>query len=158
MSTKIKLEFPYSELWKFGYLNTNSENRKTLTLYNSQNDRSSCQYARYLISVKLGRFLNEDEEVDHIDNDKTNDDLSNLQVLSRQENREKQIKLKGRTMIEFECPICEVVTSKERRFTPIINPSKRVLTCSRKCGRKASKIKDIVDPIRIIREWVNFKQ
>ena len=85
MSTLIDLEYPYNEIWKKGYLNTNKENRKTLTLYNSHGDRSSTQYARYLLAVSLGRFLTEQEHVDHIDNDKTNDSLENLRVVSIKE-------------------------------------------------------------------------
>ena len=67
-------------------MNINSEGRKTLSLYNSHEDRSSTQYARYLISVHIGRFLEPSEHVDHIDNDKKNDDMSNLQVLTLAEN------------------------------------------------------------------------
>ena len=56
-STKIDLEYPYNTKWKYGYLNINSEGRRTLTLYNSPSDRSSTQYARYLLAVSLGSFL-----------------------------------------------------------------------------------------------------
>ena len=41
------------------------------------------------MSVKLGRMLEAWEEVDHIDNDKTNDSLDNLQILCGEENRKK---------------------------------------------------------------------
>ena len=36
--------------------------------------------------VKLGRYLQPGEEVDHIDNDKTNDSIDNLQILTGEEN------------------------------------------------------------------------
>lgn len=75
---KIDLKYPYSEKWKFGYIVTNSENRKTLILYNNCSDRTSTQYARYLLTIKLKRFLTEEETVDHIDGDKINDSLNNL--------------------------------------------------------------------------------
>ena len=85
-NAEIKLEYPYSEIWKKGYIVVNPEGRRTLILFNSSDDRTSTQYARYLLAVKLGRFLNDDEQVDHKDNDKTNDALGNLQILSKQEN------------------------------------------------------------------------
>lgn len=39
-------------------------------------------YSRYLMCVKEGRILSKNEEVDHIDNNKTNDDPSNLQIIT----------------------------------------------------------------------------
>ena len=90
--TKITLEEPYASVWRRGYLVTNSENRRTLILYNSSTDRSSCQYARYLLAVKIGRFLTAAEEADHIDGDKTNDSVANLQVLSKAANIRKSAK------------------------------------------------------------------
>ena len=38
----------------------------------------------------LGRLLEDWETVDHIDNDETNDEISNLQILSLQDNILKQ--------------------------------------------------------------------
>lgn len=85
----MKLEYPYSTKWKKGYIVTNPEGRKTVILYNSQKDRTSTSYARYIMSVHLGRFLTPSEHVDHIDEDKTNDDIDNLQLLTQTENSKK---------------------------------------------------------------------
>ena len=41
---------------------------------------------RYLLAVKLGRYLTDEEQVDHIDDDKTNDNIDNLQILTVKEN------------------------------------------------------------------------
>ena len=41
------------------------------------------------MEIRLGRRLNSDETVDHIDNDKTNDSPENLQVLSLKDNARK---------------------------------------------------------------------
>jgi hypothetical protein len=46
-------------------------------------------YARYLLECKLGRKLTALEQADHIDNDKLNDELDNLAVLSQEENHAK---------------------------------------------------------------------
>lgn len=46
-------------------------------------------FARFLMEQSLGRHLGEDEEVDHINDDCTDDRLENLQVLSKQAHREK---------------------------------------------------------------------
>lgn len=51
--------------------------------------KKSIQYARLLLELKLGRSLNSNETVDHIDFDPRNNSLENLQLLTRQENARK---------------------------------------------------------------------
>lgn len=46
-------------------------------------------YPKALMEIKLKRRLLDNETVDHIDEDKTNNDIDNLQVLTRRENIEK---------------------------------------------------------------------
>ena len=88
--TKIELSPPFSLDWRFGYLVTNSENRKSVILYSSSCKRTTVSYARYLLSCREGRYLKPEEEADHINNDKTDDQISNLQILSKLENIRKQ--------------------------------------------------------------------
>ena len=155
LSTKITLEYPYNQDWKTGYLNINSDGRATLTLYNSPSDRSSTQYARYLLAVKLNRYLTSDEEVDHIDNDKSNDCIDNLQLLSSKENRDKMSHNKGISMVEYCCPVCGKLFSIEKRNPPLIVKSKKAATCSRTCGGKL-KSKNTNTPVIFIREWKKY--
>lgn len=132
---KIKLEYPYNTRWKYGYLATNKEGRPTLTLYNNSKDRSATQYARYLLSVKLGRFLTKNETVDHIDGDKTNNALSNLQILSSADNTRKSHKKEDYVLI---CPVCKKAFVRKR--TQVSGKQKKIkikngeLCCSRHCG------------------------
>lgn len=129
---KINLEYPYNEIWDKGYIVTNPENRKTLILYNSKNDRSSTQYARYLLAVKLGRFLKEDETVDHLDGDKTNNSIDNLQVLSLADNNRKSFK---KPDVIMKCPICGKTFTRTR--SQLRGRLKKALAnevcCSRAC-------------------------
>lgn len=66
--------------------------------------RTTITKAKYLMSLKYGRILTKDEEVDHIDGDKLNDDISNLQVLTIKEHKEKSAnelrKLRPRYLLE----------------------------------------------------------
>lgn len=132
-TTKIKLEEPYKSDWRFGYLVTNRENRKTLILYNSQKDRSSTQYARYLLAVSLGRYLNDEEEVDHIDGDVTNNNLNNLQILSKWENVYKSNKLPD---VHLQCPVCAVKFTRSRKSLrgKLERAANNLICCSRSCG------------------------
>ena len=86
---KITVEPPFAGIWKHAYLVTNRENRNMVCLVNDSKDRTTIALARYRMAIKLGRMLRDDEQVDHIDNDKTNDDIENLQILSPEENRAK---------------------------------------------------------------------
>lgn len=86
---KFVLEKPFSDDWKHGYLQKNREGRNIVCLVNTRKERTTIAYARYLMSVKLGRYLAKEETVDHIDNDKTNDSTDNLQLLSSLQNIQK---------------------------------------------------------------------
>lgn len=86
---KIKVESPFDKDWKYAYIVSNRENRKMVCLFNAINKRTTISYARYLMSVKLGRILDKNEQVDHIDNNKTNDSIDNLQLMKPEENRQK---------------------------------------------------------------------
>ena len=119
--TKIKLEWTYSDRWRAGYLIINRDDRRTLILYNSPKERSSTQYARYLLAVSLGRFLEDDEQVDHIDDDKTNDDISNLAVISQEGNLKKaglakRKNVHGTLTISVHCK-CSLCLECKREYT-----------------------------------------
>lgn len=86
----IELQEPFKSLWSKGYLRVEATGRKYLSLYNAVGDQTSISYARYLMCVHLGYILAPDLEVDHRDDDCTNDDINNLQVLTAQENLLKQ--------------------------------------------------------------------
>ena len=92
----IEILPPYDTDYNKAYLVT-SQGRNSVCLYNSETKkRHTVSYARYLMSTHLGRFLDKDEHVDHIDNDKSNDVITNLQILSQLENNRKQARLRGK--------------------------------------------------------------
>lgn len=134
MSTRFDLEYPYDSKWKWGYIATNGENRKHVTLYGGENKRSVTSYARYLVATSLGRFLESWEQVDHIDHDKTNDVLENLQILTVTENNRKDAKRKGRLVAEIKCPQCNTIFVRRKGNTQAIECNKgKVTCCSRDC-------------------------
>lgn len=131
---KIELQYPYTEDWKYGYLQINPEGRRTVILYSSRNKRSSTQYARYLLAVKEGRYLTEWEEADHIDEDFTNDDISNLQILSIDDHRSKSIKNGAKkSYIEFTCVCCGHLFLRRKHQV-----TKATKYCSRECSWKSN--------------------
>lgn len=102
--------------------------------------RTSVSYARYLMSVKLGRFLLPTEQVDHIDDDKQNDDVSNLQILTNIENVSKECKHRkqsiGTLMVRLKCPVCGREFIRRKGLTHLTKNRGNVTTCSRNCRSK----------------------
>lgn len=89
--TKIEIDPLFTDKWDSAYVVYHKkENRRYVILRNSKTDkRTTMQHARYLMCVKLGRLLDANEQVDHIDGDKMNDSPDNLQVLTRDEHSRK---------------------------------------------------------------------
>ena len=130
---KIDLQFPYSKDFKAGYLNINKEPRRVILLVRHDNTKTSVSYARYLFACHLGHYINDFFEVDHIDDNKMNDNVSNYQLLSKKQNNDKKPKA---LKLDFICPICgkNFQLAKNRSYKKE-NPA-----CSRACGGKKSHI------------------
>lgn len=127
---RIELESPYKELYSKGYLRADKSGRKRLDLVNDKYDRTTVSYARYLLSVKEGRLLEEHEEVDHINNDSSDDRLENLQVLSKEEYKAKTLKHRpARKKVSLVCPQCN------KEFDRWANQlyGRDFVTCSNSC-------------------------
>jgi hypothetical protein len=79
--------------------------RKFVVIVYEDGTRTTQQYARFLMERDLGRKLTDDEEVDHIDRDHTNDDIFNLRVVSKEQHKlDDQKRL---IPVEWKCPLCE---------------------------------------------------
>lgn len=146
MTSRIELDLPYSRDWDCGYLQVNREGRCHVYLYkrrygDSRERRSTVQYARYLVSVKYGRYLTKEETVDHIDGVKTNNSLENLQVLTSSEDTKKYTYNLRTSLVEIICPVCDTLFSRRRGLTQLV-PSKvdTVCCCSKQCANKLKKI------------------
>lgn len=123
----LQAQFPY-EKYKLYVVHHKKMNRKMACLVNPsiRNDRKTISYARYVMSVFLGRELTKEETVDHIDEDKTNDSLENLRILSRLDNQKSYVE--NRRVIKT-CPVCAKKFSigKKSRLEASFN------TCSNSC-------------------------
>lgn len=136
---KIELQEPFKSLWLKGYIVTNKELRNHVCLFNSSTDRTTISLARYKMCCKLGYILEDYYEVDHIDNDKTNDNIENLQVLTKEQNRAKETERYNRYEKVFHdqiCPACNKefkVSSKIYNGRIKLNKDHRFF-CSSKCS------------------------
>lgn len=127
---QIELSEPFKSLYRKGYLRESLDGRRRVDLYNSSTDRTTVSYARYLLSVKYGRVLSSEEEADHVDTDSLNDELENLQVLTKADHVNKTaLENFGKQFVSLVCPQCGITFSREKRFIRTENPK-----CSRRCN------------------------
>jgi hypothetical protein len=150
---KIELKFPFSEQWEYGYLVNGNDGRRRVLLYKNGKQDFGLSYAKYLKSIELGRILSPAEEVDHKDEDKTNDDPNNLQVLTKTENIRKSHEHRTRTK-EEEGFYTEITCANPNCTNLIkLTPGKlkdrdnqRGCACSRECAASLKVAAGIVPP------------
>lgn len=100
------------------------------------NKRVTKSWPRYLMEQYLGRELRPEETVDHIDNDFTNDSLSNLQILTLKDNVKKQHNTrKEEVYVAVVCKNCGKLFNRRKKLIEYnINVLKKDGPyCSHKC-------------------------
>jgi HNH endonuclease len=131
---------PYDGYKVYGPYLHKKEGRRMIVLVSGIH-RTSTSYARYLMSMKLGRLLDPLEEVDHKDDNKLNDDINNLQILNHQQNSSKN---RSPTMITLVCPWCNNEFERERRQV-LHKPRKYPACCSRSCAGKYQRKMELLE-------------
>lgn len=117
------------------------DGRKHVVIVHDDGRKQTKSYPRLLMEQYLGRELLPEETVDHINNDKTDDRIENLQLLSRIENSCKQAEQFPRKTYTFICPNCGVTTTKF--LNNVLGNKKKDRKgpfCSRSCAGKATHI------------------
>lgn len=90
---------------------------------------------RIVMEAHLGRLLTKDEVVHHINGNKKDNRIENLEVMNSREHLSRHGKCQGKTMVELKCPQCKKIFIKEKRksFLIIITESS---FCSKSCSAK----------------------
>lgn len=86
----IKTQYPWSQWYNkcHVYLD-NRSNRRMVYLSSNNGKKQTTTFARYLYAVHLGEMIPDHLEVDHINNDYTDDRVDNFQLLTHEENKKK---------------------------------------------------------------------
>lgn len=155
---RIVLDEPFKSMYSSGYLNLCDDGRRRVQLTDPTGVVvSSVSYARYLMSVKMGALVPDHLEVDHIDDNKTNDSINNLQLLTPEQNQLKQnynYVMNTQVTYGYHCAHCSVafiLTAQEvahRQAQGTILPF-----CSRSCGaayHASSRNKVSIENIRTL--------
>lgn len=90
---------------------------------------------RIVMENHLGRLLTKDEVVHHINGNRKDNRLENLQLMNNKEHNRFHGS-KGISMVKIKCPICNKVFDREKRRTHLINKKRIGTFCSKSCGAK----------------------
>lgn len=135
---KIELEEPYKSMYASASVHANADGRKLIALIKPDGKGTVTSYARYLYGVKLGHLVPDDLEVDHINDDKTDDRIENLQLLTPEQNRLKQqyhYIEHEQVCYGFECTYCETrFLLTERQVKMRLAQNVENAFCSRACS------------------------
>lgn len=69
----------------YGPYKSKKDKRSRIVIRWPDKSLTCISYPKYLMELHLGRYLNDDETIDHIDGNVENNDLSNFQILDRLE-------------------------------------------------------------------------
>jgi hypothetical protein len=129
---KIELSEYFKSLgFKTGYLVKDKKGRMDIHLIKELKrggKRKCIAYAKYLWMSFNKKDVPEGYQVDHINNDFTDDRIENLQILSQLDNIQKS--KKEAEMVSLVCPVCGKTFKMPKRNMPFKNNP----TCSRRCG------------------------
>jgi hypothetical protein len=119
---------------------------------------------RVVLENHLGRILDDDEVVHHLDGDKKNNCIHNLEVMTNREHARLHQLDHGRKMVELRCPNCFLIFERGHNNTHLTKKS-RYTCCSNRCrGQLSRRIQlhgitdDVQDAIsvNVQKEFIRF--
>lgn len=137
---KIQNEHPFTEYTCYKNFHKKMGRWQVCLVSADRTTRKTILYSKFVMSITLGRQLEKHEEVDHIDGDKTNDDITNLEVVTRKENVKRYNLKNPAKTVKLTCPQCAVSFTIKYKNSHLAPYSKKVRNfCSRSCGAKFNK-------------------
>ena len=125
---KIGVSEYYKSKVRAAYVVTNPEPRRVCVLVYHDGSKHSMSYAKYLYTSFYQCDIPEGEQIDHINGDKMDDRIENLQKISKEYNLLKD--KEGKKMVELICPVCgQKFLFPQRNLSTHPEPC-----CSRHCG------------------------
>lgn len=124
----------------YGPYSNSKDGRLRCILVHPNGYKQTVSYPKYLMEVHLGRYLEENETIDHIDGNFLNNDFLNLRVINRKQHAYED-SYKNENVI-VNCSYCGKEFEINGRFLHNRNRRDRYLSgyfCSKKCSGKYGK-------------------
>ena len=133
------------EGYKIGKSYLGSDGRYRIYLTSPDGDRRVMSYPKYLMEVHIGRYLTDEETVDHIDYNPKNNDISNLRIVKRSTHASEDAK--RLVLQEFTCPYCgnKFTLTPKQLHNRLMNQKRKGREdmtgpyCSKSCASKATR-------------------
>ena len=143
---------------------TRKDGRQHIVVVYPDGTKRTVSYPKYLVEMYLNRYLDEDETVDHINGDVSDNSKENLQVIKRSDHVSLDVKRYKEK--SFRCPLCntEFKLSGRYLYGAILNRrrGKAGPFCSRSCAGSYSKGIQMgekpIEIIEILPEYTTNKQ
>jgi hypothetical protein len=94
---------------------------------------------RLIVENNLNRLLNDEEEVHHINHNRKDNRIENLQVMTKQEHSNLHSLEKSRECCDLKCPWCGVIFTRWRNKTLLVRKKNKFTCCSPSCRGKLSR-------------------
>ena len=132
---RVELQHPFDVEFCRAYVSrSKTDNRQRITLFREDKTGTVMSYARYLLSVKEGRILEQHEEADHINADPTDDSLENLQILTIEDHVRKTASENAAEVDLLICTHCGVEFLRPSRIARYSKPNN--VFCGYSCNGK----------------------
>lgn len=110
------------------YVGINKDPRRVATMYKDDGSTLTMSYAKYLYTSYYHEDVGPEYHIDHVNGDKLDDRIENLQKITGTYNRRKDHSI--REMIVMTCPVCgNEFVFRKANLSSHPNPC-----CSRRCG------------------------
>ena len=125
------------------------DSRKHVVIYDptATPKRTTVSYPKYLMEQHLGRKLTDDETVDHIDEDYTNDAISNLRIIPRADNAKRSAP--KMILVDGQCAMCGVTFTLTRAQMKLERQGRKCAGpfCGKVCQGKYSRSVQLSDQV-----------
>lgn len=133
---KIEVSEYFKDEYRAAYLFKNNKNRNVVELVHKNSTKENqikrfISYAKYLWISNNKQEVPEGYEVDHINEDGTDDRIENLQLLTKRENIQKSRNLHPKQISTLTCPVCNKEFTTDTRF---VGRYSQPTCCSRRCS------------------------
>jgi len=93
---------------------------------------------RIVMENELGRLLNANEVVHHVNHDKKDNRIENLEVLTASQHATLHAQEQGQSLVQLKCPQCMTIFTRRKGDTHLQKKSSWT-SCSRSCRGKFSR-------------------